>query len=104
MDGAGRLEPLDFTLTAPLLEIVQQSSLNRFNSRRNHCMAAAQATRADSILTRTECPYCRKPLRWVAMRWLARGVFECDRCGEFPDFRHPLRDRSSSAEFAPIDV
>jgi hypothetical protein len=36
------------------------------------------------------------------MRWLARGVFECERCGEFPDFRQPLRDRS--AEFAPIDV
>jgi len=37
------------------------------------------------------------------MRWLARGVFECECCGEFPDFRQPLRDRSS-AEFAPIDV
>ena len=63
----------------------------------------AQSTRVDSILTRTECPYCRRPLRWVAMRWLARGVFECERCGEFPDFRHPLRDKSL-ADFAPIDV
>ena len=28
------------------------------------------------------------------MRWLARGVFECERCGEFPDFRHSLRERA----------
>jgi len=63
---------------------------------------SAKSTRVDSVLTRTECPYCQRPLRWVAMRWLARGVFECDRCGEFPDFRHPLRDKSS-AEFAPIE-
>ena len=63
----------------------------------------ATSTRVDSIVTRTECPYCRRPLRWVAMRWLARGVFECELCGEFPDFRHPLRDRPA-AEFAPIDV
>ncbi len=66
-------------------------------------MAAVKSTQLESTLTRTLCPYCHRPLRWVAMRWLARGVFECECCGEFPDFRQPLRDRSS-AEFAPIDV
>ena len=60
-------------------------------------------TQIDWTLTNTQCPYCGRPLRWGAMRWLARGVFECERCGEFPDFRDPLRDRLSSAEFAPID-
>lgn len=40
--------------------------------------------------TRVVCPYCGRPLRWTPMRWLTRGLFECERCGEFPDFsRHP---------------
>jgi len=66
-------------------------------------MPAVNSTHIESKVTKTLCPYCDRPLRWVAMRWLARGVFECERCGEFPDFRQPLRDRSS-AEFAPFDV
>jgi hypothetical protein len=26
-------------------------------------------------------------MRWSPAGWLTLGVFECDRCGEFPDFR-----------------
>ena len=33
------------------------------------------------------CPYCGRPLRWIAQRWFGRGCFECERCGEFPDLR-----------------
>jgi predicted RNA-binding Zn-ribbon protein involved in translation (DUF1610 family) len=33
------------------------------------------------------CPYCHRQLRWAATRRLAHGIFECERCGEFPDFR-----------------
>jgi CheY-like chemotaxis protein len=32
------------------------------------------------------CPYCGAALKWIPMRWFGRGTFECDRCGEFPDF------------------
>ena len=32
------------------------------------------------------CPYCGRQLRWIPMRWFGRGTFECERCGEFPDF------------------
>jgi CheY-like chemotaxis protein len=31
------------------------------------------------------CPYCGRPLHWIARRWFGRGCFECERCGEFPD-------------------
>ncbi len=31
------------------------------------------------------CPICRRPLTWACDRWLA--TFECDRCGQFLDFR-----------------
>ena len=65
-------------------------------------MAALKSTHIESKITKTLCPYCSRPLRWIAMRWLARGVFECDRCGEFPDFRQPLRERSS-LEVAPVE-
>jgi hypothetical protein len=38
----------------------------------------------------------RQKRRWSPARWLAHGVFECDRCGEFADFRQipraPQRD------------
>jgi len=33
------------------------------------------------------CPYCGGQMRWAPARWLAHGVFECNRCGVFPDFR-----------------
>lgn len=33
------------------------------------------------------CPYCRRPLRYVASRWFGHNVFECEQCGDFPDFR-----------------
>lgn len=38
------------------------------------------------------CPYCGRQLRWATTRWLAHGVFECERCGEFPDFRVSRRE------------
>ena len=53
-----------------------------------------KSTHIESKRTTTLCPYCARPLRWIAMRWLARGVFECERCGEFPDFGHSLRERA----------
>jgi len=55
---------------------------------------ALKSTHIESTITSTRCPYCNRPLRWIAMRWLARGVFECERCGEFPDFRSPLGQRA----------
>jgi transposase len=38
----------------------------------------------------TRCPYCRRPLRWSPGAVVARGVFECDRCGPFTDFCGPV--------------
>jgi putative two-component system response regulator len=37
-----------------------------------------------------DCPYCRRPLRYVANRWFGHDVFECGQCGDFPDFRGPI--------------
>jgi len=65
-------------------------------------MAALTSTHIESKITNTRCPYCGRPLRWIAMRWLARGVFECDRCGEFPDFRQPVR-KHTAADVAPFE-
>jgi CheY-like chemotaxis protein len=33
------------------------------------------------------CPYCGRTLRYVANRWFGHNVFECEQCGDFPDFR-----------------
>ena len=33
------------------------------------------------------CPYCKRRLRYVANRWFGHNVFECEQCGDFPDFR-----------------
>jgi len=35
-----------------------------------------------------DCPYCKRQLRYVANRWFGHNVFECEQCGDFPDFRH----------------
>jgi CheY-like chemotaxis protein len=40
--------------------------------------------RADHL---PDCPYCGRALRFVANRWFGHNVFECDQCGDFPDFR-----------------
>src|SRR5258708_7845863 len=40
-----------------------------------------------STTTTTACPYCGRALRWMATRWLRRGVLQCQQCGDFPDFR-----------------
>ena len=37
-----------------------------------------------------DCPYCRRPLRYVANRWFGHNVFECEQCGDFPDFRSAI--------------
>jgi CheY-like chemotaxis protein len=34
-----------------------------------------------------DCPYCGRALRYVANRWFGHNVFECEQCGDFPDFR-----------------
>ena len=36
------------------------------------------------------CPYCGRPLRYVPNRWFGHSVFECEQCGDFPDFRTPM--------------
>ena len=36
------------------------------------------------------CPICALPLKWIVVRWLAS--FECERCGQFPDFGGGLSD------------
>jgi hypothetical protein len=46
------------------------------------------------------CPYCRKVLRWASLRWFGLGVFECERCGEFPDFHHAGHERTRSNELS----
>lgn len=42
----------------------------------------------------TVCPYCGRSLRWMPTRWLGRGVFQCDQCGDFPDYRRNESDAS----------
>ena len=47
------------------------------------------------------CPYCGRPLQWVAERWFGRGTFECEQCGDFPDMTPPA-DRPPLA--APLGL
>jgi CheY-like chemotaxis protein len=49
--------------------------------------------RADDI---PNCPYCGRPLRYVANRWFGQNVFECEQCGDFPDFRTALTSAAES--------
>jgi hypothetical protein len=56
---------------------------------------SASVSSASQIL----CPYCRQALRWAALRWFGLGVFECERCGEFPDFRHAAHGRAGLISF-----
>jgi CheY-like chemotaxis protein len=39
------------------------------------------------------CPYCGRPLHWVAQRWFGRGTYECESCGDFPDLTAGDRGR-----------
>jgi transposase len=55
-------------------------------------MSADPSIAASDVL----CPYCNETLRWASLRWFGLGVFECERCGEFPDFRQAERDRLAS--------
>jgi CheY-like chemotaxis protein len=43
------------------------------------------------------CPYCRRPLRYVPNRWFGHSVFECEQCGDFPDFSSPLASSALAA-------
>lgn len=47
------------------------------------------------------CPICGLPLKRTAERWVA--ALECDRCGQFSDFRDvsPTQNRRS-AEHSPF--
>jgi CheY-like chemotaxis protein len=36
--------------------------------------------------TPTGCPYCGHPVYWIPNRWFGRGCFQCETCGDFPDF------------------
>jgi hypothetical protein len=49
------------------------------------------------------CPYCRQGLRWASLRWFGLGVYECERCGEFPDFRNAVHERPAS-DMLPSDA
>ena len=50
-----------------------------------------------------DCPYCGRPLQWVAERWFGRGTFECEQCGDFPDMT-PSGERPALPPPAPAAV
>jgi hypothetical protein len=41
------------------------------------------------------CPYCKRPLKWRPRVQFARGLFECDVCGSFPDYREQAGGRDA---------
>jgi CheY-like chemotaxis protein len=49
----------------------------------------------------TLCPYCGRALLWMPSRWLGRGVFQCEQCGDFPDFRSGTAPETTRAAAAP---
>ena len=49
-----------------------------------------------TVTVSTVCPYCGRSLRWMPTRWLGRGVFQCEQCGDFPDFRRNSSNASSA--------
>jgi len=55
-----------------------------------------------------DCPYCGRTLRYVASRWFGHNVFECEQCGDFPDFRGgavaPLDHHASAPAAGPKRV
>jgi hypothetical protein len=63
-------------------------------------LAVVDITANDSSRT-IPCPYCGRSMRWSPAGWLAHGVFECDHCGEFPDFRHLRRSAPQRDETVP---
>jgi CheY-like chemotaxis protein len=42
------------------------------------------------LVEQPACPYCGRALRYVPNRWFGHSVFECEQCGDFPDFRGPM--------------
>jgi CheY-like chemotaxis protein len=50
---------------------------------------------------RYPCPYCGRPLQWVAYRTFGRGTFDCMECGDFPDMATIPSSTSSSTKPAP---
>jgi DNA-directed RNA polymerase subunit RPC12/RpoP len=65
-------------------------------------MSADLVTAPDPSRT-IRCPYCQGRLRWTAARWLAYGVFECERCGEFPDFRLTRREPTPARDYSQVE-
>ena len=59
-------------------------------SRHNEALTAVEVTVAASA-SAVACPYCGGQMRWAPARWLTLGAFDCDRCGEFPDFHGARR-------------
>src|SRR5262245_12727599 len=49
------------------------------------------------------CPYCGRTLRYVANRWFGHNVFECEQCGDFPDFRVPITAAATAAGGGPAE-
>jgi CheY-like chemotaxis protein len=47
------------------------------------------------------CPYCGLPLRYVANRWFGHNVFDCEQCGDFPDFRSAITSAAFEAAALP---
>src|ERR1051326_6192459 len=52
-------------------------------------LSTPKSSMASSSELTTVCPYCGRALQWMPSRWLGRGVFQCQQCGDFPDFRKP---------------
>ena len=50
------------------------------------------------------CPYCRRPLQYVADQWFGQSVFECEQCGDFPDFGSSLASAPPAAGADPEPV
>jgi CheY-like chemotaxis protein len=51
-----------------------------------------------------DCPYCRRTLRYLPNRWFGHSVFECEQCGDFPDFRSNIPPPAPEAAGGLRDV
>lgn len=64
-------------------------------------MSLEDATTADRHRV-LPCPYCGRLLHWVPNRWFGRGSFECEQCGDFPDFRGAAPNRPPPESEQPV--
>ena len=51
---------------------------------------AGPEPREETASVSAPCPYCSRPRRWSGRHLPMHGGFECERCGEFLDFRPSL--------------